>query len=126
MNIRRRFLPFFVNVLLIMGLITAGVSPACKFISGKADLIEICTAEGLQKIAAAGHTSAPVKPVHQMADTCAFCLAAQTHKAGNVTLTATTLPAVKIQRIYFTTLPDDRAEQKDVSSYRSRAPPVFS
>lgn len=74
------------NFLIMLALIGAGISPACKFINGQASsLIEICTTFGVKKIAApadfaAADTEQQQGDTQKTTDPCAFCLNAQTHK----------------------------------------------
>lgn len=70
-----------VQCLMILALVTAGVSPACAFISGKMTMIEICGVDGLTQI------SVPVSQAPDTADhdrhahDCGFCLNHATGKA---------------------------------------------
>ncbi len=79
----------FIHILVLAALVLAGISPACEFISGKADLFEICGADGSSKQAeidpdlalflAAGQEQSPADEHHDKpGDDCAFCFA-QTH-----------------------------------------------
>ncbi len=65
------------NVLIILALITVGISPACKFISGQS-FIEICSDDGVKTIA----VDADQTPIQQSDNhkyksdkKCPFCLA---------------------------------------------------
>lgn len=120
------------HLMLVFCLVTAGISPACKFIAGKADLaglaglIEICTPYGVQKMAVNSQTGTPVKPAPQMADVCGFCLAAQSHKADGFKPAVFDAPVTAIAAVDFT-LRDDVLHQTGAAHlYRARAPPFFS
>ena len=67
-----------VYFLVILGLITAGISPACKFISGQTSFIEICSASGLKVIPVAASqdsSSQHTKNHDTKKDQCPFCVA---------------------------------------------------
>lgn len=67
---------------MILALVTAGVSPACAFISGKMTMIEICGADGLMKIAVpADQVPDTGDQQHQQSYDCGFCIAQVTGKA---------------------------------------------
>ena len=89
---------FALNLLIMLALIGAGISPACKFINGQASsLIEICTTYGIKKIAAPADFAAADTEQQQdkngqkTTEPCAFCLNAQTHKV--IASVAPQLPA---------------------------------
>lgn len=72
----------FMQLLMILALVTAGVSPACAFISGKMTMIEICGADGMMKVAvpadkAPGHDA----DQHDRMYDCGFCIAHASGKA---------------------------------------------
>lgn len=70
-NYRRIFLSIFI----VLAVIGAGISPACKFISGQQTWLEICGAEGIKKIlVAADDVPAGEAQEHASSDPCAFCL----------------------------------------------------
>jgi len=48
-------------VLLILSFVTAGISPACAFVSGHASLIEICAADGTMKTVSLTETQTGLK-----------------------------------------------------------------
>jgi hypothetical protein len=63
------------SILIIAALASAGISPACAFVSGKVNLIEICTEDGTIKTIAVTDDQAPQPKhdhAHKNAD-CAFC-----------------------------------------------------
>jgi hypothetical protein len=77
---RRLTRNIFLQCLMVLALVTAGVSPACAFIAGKMTMIEICGADGLMKISVPAE-NAPDSG-HQQHDQqfdCGFCIA---HAAG--------------------------------------------
>ena len=66
------------HVFLALTFILSGISPACAFISGKSQSleIEICTNDGMKTITLTG--DAPEQQEHEKKNDCAFCFA-QTH-----------------------------------------------
>jgi hypothetical protein len=64
----------YLHVFFILAFIFAGVSPACKFISGQFDFIEICGFDGIKTVAV-DQSQNPDQPDHtKMAQNdCAFC-----------------------------------------------------
>lgn len=83
----KRHLRHFSFLLVILALISAGISPACVFISGKTSLIEICTADGGVRTVAVTEDGRQITPFdhqdHKNAKTdCAFCLNAAAAKSG--------------------------------------------
>lgn len=71
----------FVHFFLILAFFTAGISPACKFISGQqTNLIEICTTYGIKKIPTSDGDSLPSKGDHKGAEQCMFCISAHVNK----------------------------------------------
>ena len=72
--------------LMILALVTAGVSPACAFVSGKMTIMEICGADGLMKVAMPADEG-PASTDQQKHD-CGFCLAQTMGKALTTPATA--------------------------------------
>ena len=61
---------------LILALFTMGISPACHFVSGNNNIIEICTAFGVERIALPNE-SFPHSDSHSDIEApCVFCFAA--------------------------------------------------
>lgn len=83
---RARSIIFFV---LILAIASAGMSPACAFMSGKTSLIEICTADGSVKTIAVPADQAPADESsdHEKSQSgktgknCAFCFAQDHQKS---------------------------------------------
>lgn len=72
----------FISLLIITAFVSAGVSPACAFISGQTSLIEICNEAGeIETIAvnAQGEKVPQQNHAHQDQD-CAFCFSAANAK----------------------------------------------
>lgn len=67
--------------LMILALVTAGVSPACAFISGKMTMIEICSVDGMMKVAVPADQAPDTGDQHQRSYDCGFCIAHVTGKA---------------------------------------------
>ncbi|MBI1300793.1 MAG: hypothetical protein GC137_03950 [Alphaproteobacteria bacterium] len=68
----------FLSFLLILAFATAGISPACNWVSGKTMLMEICTADGTVKtieVSAAEYGFEEEKPqqITHLKNDCAFC-----------------------------------------------------
>lgn len=71
---------FFLQCLVVLAIVTAGISPACAFVGGKTSWIEICGADGnVHKI----EVSADLDPTAQddspvlhndQQESCGFCL----------------------------------------------------
>lgn len=80
----KRHLRHFSFLLVILALVSAGISPACAFISGKTSLIEICAADGEIKTVAVTEDGRQVQPGAQdkAGNDCVFCLNAATAKSG--------------------------------------------
>jgi hypothetical protein len=99
MDMKRHWRHFNV-FLVILALVSAGISPACAFISGKTSLIEICTADGAIKTVAVTEDGRQVSPLDHQDKTqktdCAFCLNASAAKSaltGAVLVNAPQIPA---------------------------------
>lgn len=89
---RGNFRRIFLNVFIMLAIIGAGISPACKFISGQQTWLEICGADGIKKVLlSADETPDAPQEEHANADPCAFCL---THASVKVIGTkAAVMPA---------------------------------
>jgi hypothetical protein len=88
-----------INFLLILAVVTVGISPACHFIGGTMAVMEICTGQGVQKMAVAADRYA-LPGAQQDRDRgdhaaakqpCAFCFATA-HLTGHATFAAMTQP----------------------------------
>lgn len=71
----------FVQCLMILALVTAGVSPACAFISGKMTMIEICGVDGLMQVSVPADQAPDTADHDQHGHDCGFCLTHATGKA---------------------------------------------
>lgn len=115
----KRHLRHFGFLLLILALISAGISPACAFISGKTSLIEICTADGGIKTIAVTEDGRQT-PIPDTADhkskkaDCIFCFNAGTAKSG---------PADSI--IFYITSPPRSATAQSLPAIPSKFSPKF-
>ena len=64
----------FLNLLMILAFVGAGISPACKFISGQTAWMEICGAGGAEKILVDSSQYPSGKEQHkEIKEACAFC-----------------------------------------------------
>ena len=118
----------YLSILMMICLVLATVSPACKFISGQASsLIEICAADGsIQKIAVTDDFL-PVTPIeknkkHDHAnEDCSFCFA-QSHFSSLISAPPLLdLPDQATTRYESAAL---SREELFRSHYQSRGPPV--
>ncbi|MCK6417886.1 MAG: hypothetical protein L6Q57_02970 [Alphaproteobacteria bacterium] len=66
----------WIHVLLLLALVSAGVSPACETRAAPYDLIEICGAMGIKTIAVPSTEKNPTSPSHKTDHDCGFCFAA--------------------------------------------------
>ncbi len=120
----------FIQIAVILAIVTAGISPACAFVSGKTSWIEICGADGgVHKIA----VSADLDPLAQGSDDarhdtaqdqCGFCLThanGKTIKPVSITISKPLAPSY-IAVSAGTYLPVTMRIQKA----QPRAPPFFS
>ncbi|MCC6599004.1 MAG: hypothetical protein IT559_09485 [Alphaproteobacteria bacterium] len=81
----KRHFRHFSLLLMILALVSAGVSPACAFISGKVSQIEICGADGNIKTLTVNADGTPAAPSgsqnHETAKKkCAFCFSSSLGK----------------------------------------------
>ncbi|MGH1404251.1 MAG: DUF2946 family protein [Alphaproteobacteria bacterium] len=117
----------FLYLLVITAIALANVSPACAFISGKADLIEICTADGLRFVEAqsSSETESKDSQQHQKIQTdCAFCFA-QSHEKSVAATSIRAFSTVKALKSPFTF--KNASELSYITSfYIARAPPALS
>lgn len=118
----------FVLFMMIIALITMGISPACKFISGGENFIEICTADGFERLA----INTDQNPASDQKDggnahkdmPCMFCFAAHTGKASQ-SLASYTAVLSTVKAAY--ALHDYQIKRTgERRPFEARAPPVFS
>lgn len=80
----------YIHGLFILALILAGVSPACKFISGQYEFMEICGFDGMKTVAVEKTQNTGDAPSHDYAqDDCAFCFS-----HANVKIAVAALPVL--------------------------------
>lgn len=73
----------FLNALLIAAFLLAGISPACKFISGDAFAMEICKSDGtviIMTMNEDGSVTEEEKQSEHLDTDCAFCFSTQNIK----------------------------------------------
>lgn len=113
------------NFLTILALFFATVSPACAFVSGKSNLIEICTANGIEYIAVEGlEAPSENKQTHRQSSEkadCAFCFA-QMHIDALYTQESTASHIVTTLNAQGT--PSDHLIIRTTHPYTARAPPA--
>lgn len=120
----------FVHITVIIAMITLGISPACAFINGSKNWIEICSADGLVKRVQvqADQTLMSDEPTtdhhESAADDCGFCFAfahGKLLKADSALLHTPLFSAYK-RAAAGTWLPLNY----QAASFKARAPPTFS
>lgn len=91
----------------MLAIIGAGISPACKFISGQQTWLEICGADGIKKVLIASEEipDAPHEQDHASTEPCAFCL---TH--SSVKVTAAQKSIVIVPPLYLSAVTIERSE----------------
>ena len=95
----------FLNVLMILAFIGAGISPACKFISGQTTWMEICGVAGMEKIRVAADQAPIDVPDHKEEKSdCAFCFFGTNIKPHAVALMSIPAPTDVIQSINYAQL----------------------
>ncbi len=117
--------PIFMYFIIVFALLTANISPACKFISGKQnDFIEICTAFGTELISISEENES-TQPKNKLTKQCLFCFFAQTHKVViNKGLDFNLTPyKIKIINLVFA---DKILHSQQIISFEARAPPYIS
>jgi len=110
------------QVILIFALMSAGVSPACKFISGQSSLIEICSSTGIKQIAIPEKDG---KKHKKTADQCSFCSFAHTGKIFTGLIAAIDGALFDGHADFFAF--DHQIPHRQLAvSFDARAPPRFS
>jgi len=115
------------HVFFLLAFVTTGISPACAFVSGQSQVIEICTADGLLQIIdlAESQNEQQKRPAHsQKTQDCGFCFA-QSHLtksdfAASFALIVD-LPRSSLPVSYYS----DRGRYR-ASLFQPRGPPIFS
>ena len=130
-----------INLLVIIGMITAAASPACKHMSGQymssdkaAGTIEICTAFGIKTIPAPDGFEDPNDKTpddgkdngNSIADECPFCLSSKINMADGDASTALNV-SISVWSVSFV-LPLSMGISRGKASayFQARAPPFFS
>jgi hypothetical protein len=122
----RTFRSAWLNILLIAAFVFAGISPACKFISGQTSLIEICTSEGIKLVAEqappANEANDTKDHDHKKPEHCAFCFS-----SAKIKIASAPPPEFETSRIAGAILPpvseNDPADKNGSSPFSARAPP---
>lgn len=115
---------FLLNLLVLLAFIGAGISPACKFMSG--EMVEICGPNGIELVQLNASDLPPDAPEHDpsQSDQCAFCFTGSQIKVMAVASLVIEAPA-------FNYVSSGRmvAAAQAYSAYRSatlpRGPPSF-
>ena len=116
---------FYLNILIILGLVLSSLAPLCANKSSAKIFLEICTANGLQVIALDGDApddgdSAPDnKPYKKI---CSYCVAS--HMARVIPdLPLTLHPQDRREHISIAAYNDDLTSPLQAKRYEARAPP---
>ncbi len=116
----------FLYLLVITAIALANISPACAFISGKADLIEICTADGIRFIdASSEQTTTDKSSQHKkLGESCAFCFA-QGHEKSVAATSFNAFSVIKALKGSISLRKTFELSYKS-SFYTARAPPPIA
>ncbi|MEZ5813198.1 MAG: hypothetical protein R3E13_00485 [Alphaproteobacteria bacterium] len=118
-----------IAVLLIIALASAGISPACAFISGKTSFIEICAADGTLKTVEVPADQSPFEEKqddqehHAAKNDCAFCFSHAHQKTGFAT--AQDYPCPSPQSFLRTGSGLYTPKSGQHTRFQPRAPPAF-
>ena len=112
-----------ISFILIFGLISAWLPPACSFISGHSNLIEICTAYGLEKVSVPQKNEAPDNKPNASYEDCLFCLYSY---ADKIALSNIKAPFQREPNVYSFTVTYNAKNSKHASLYEATGPPYFS
>lgn len=131
-----------ITVLIIGGVLTAGISPACQFISGqsvKPGFIQICTAFGIKTVPAPdgfedsdNKNPGDINPGdgkdngNNIADECPFCLSSKINMAAGDASTAITVSISTWSVSFALPLSMGILRGKAPAYFQARAPPFFS
>ncbi len=97
----------WLTCLMVLALVTAGVSPACAFVSGKMTTIEICGPDGVMNMSVPADQAPDKADQNQQTYKCAFCLMQAMGKA----LTTPATAIIDFQYVY------DETPEVAVSSF---------
>ncbi len=114
----------FLHILVLISFVLAGISPACKFISGEMKQVEICSYDGMKTITVADQKAPDDKHEHKKSDDCGFCFA-QSH----LKLTKAIPPVFILIRTAYVDVvlfeQDIQISRPELQSLSPRAPPVI-
>jgi hypothetical protein len=115
----------FLNIFIMLAVIGAGISPACKFISGQSEWMEICGTEGIKKILIAAEDLPDDRGKdHAQSDTCAFCLTHASVKIISAKATDIADPANEIIRLLYSISQNTSGAFHEFLNF-PRGPPVL-
>lgn len=125
------FMKFFVQMLVIFAIVTAGISPACAFVNGGKGVIQICDSEGIVKNIEVPEEYLPFLPdekqtkEHENAvKDCSFCMfsaASKTFKTQSFPIT------VSLRSGYLVTGSGSLISQSlEYKPFLARGPPAIS
>ena len=111
---------------MMLAIVGAGISPACKFISGDMTWMEICGVDGIKKVLVSGDDlPAGQEQEHAQTDPCAFCLTHASVKTAPANPSIITAPYNNVVESYDYSRVDTIAAI-DLSTINARAPPHLS
>jgi hypothetical protein len=128
-----RFFSPLICAFLFLALGTMGISPACLFISGQSDLIEIeiCAADGSFKTVTLPADQTPFdapaqdqKPAKHLDQDCAFCFS-QTHQKTHAVASLNILPFMSAGNCLWAGPGSFSLKSCSTAGFKPRAPPAF-
>jgi hypothetical protein len=112
-----------INFILIFGLISAWLSPACSFISSHSNLIEVCTVYGLEKVFVPQKNETPDNKPNSSSEDCLFCLYSYADKIAFSNIKG---PFQRKSNVYSLTVNYTSKNSTHASLYDATGPPYFS
>ena len=116
----------YINILATLAFILVGISPACAFISGESAFMEICTANGIERVAVNEDMdpSAPDQDQdHAQKPDCGFCFT-QTHQKTFQTASLDLSALTYALKNTNATLHSTHIERAELSVQNPRGPPL--
>ena len=113
----------YLHTLAILALILMGVSPACKFISGGESFMEICTVNGIERIAMNDTPADAPDDEHGKNTDCAFCFT-QTNLKSFQTASITIAVPVDLPNFAIASLNTQTHALRGFTPQNPRAPPL--
>ena len=114
------------NLFMMLAIVGAAISPACKFISGEMTWMEICGVDGIKKVRVANDAvPGEEKQEHANSDPCAFCV---THASVKIAPAAATEIRTPISNAVVSAFfyRDGLVSSQIFTTLRARGPPQLS